>query len=72
MSSRNPIVGGTASAIPTYGSRNSSSNNIHRVYWWAGALALTTHCIASEYAKGEASFQSIQRNIDYLLRLIYM
>ena len=37
-----------------------------------GALALgavTTHCIASEYTKREASFRSIRLDFDYLLRL---
>ena len=33
------------------------------------AGAVTTHCIASEYAKSEASFRSIRREFDDLLRL---
>ena len=33
------------------------------------AGAVTTHCIAREYAKSEASFRSIQRDFDNLLRL---
>ena len=33
------------------------------------AGAVPTHCIASEYAKSEASFRSIRREFDYLLRL---
>ena len=33
------------------------------------AGVVTTHCIASEYTKSEASFRSIRQDFDYLLRL---
>ena len=33
------------------------------------AGVVTTHCIASEYAKSEASFRSIRQEFDTLLRL---
>ena len=75
------IVGGTASAI-AMGVGAVATTAVTVSTGGLGALALgaaagtvgvagavTTHCIASEYAKSEASFRSIQRDFDGLLRL---
>ena len=72
------IVGGTASAIAMGAGATAftvSTGGLGPLALGAAAGtvgvagAVTTHCIASEYAKSEASFRSIRQDFDYLLRL---
>ena len=72
------IVGGTASAIAgtvaatalTVSTGGLGALALGVAAGTVGAAgAVTTHCIASEYAKSEASFRSIRQEFDTLLRL---